>query len=113
MHLQNFEIELLNWEIILSETEGLLPIDLKRIAERTLLNSALESADDPIIITNESIMNAIKDSISIITPLITIKTSLKDIGGLNEAKSILLETLEWPTKYPSIFSQSKLRPRSG
>ncbi|KAF9415649.1 Peroxisome biosynthesis protein pex1 [Podila epigama] len=40
-------------------------------------------------------------------------TSWSDIGGLNETRKILLETLEWPTKYASIFSQCPLRLRSG
>ncbi|KAG0215261.1 Peroxisome biosynthesis protein pex1 [Mortierella sp. GBA30] len=40
-------------------------------------------------------------------------TSWLDIGGLNETRKMLLETLEWPTKYASIFSQCPLRLRSG
>ena len=36
-----------------------------------------------------------------------------DIGGLKEAKNILLETLEWPTKYAPIFANCPLRLRSG
>jgi peroxin-1 len=40
-------------------------------------------------------------------------TEWADIGGLNEARKILRETLEWPTKYGPIFAQSPLRLRSG
>ncbi|KAF9921527.1 Peroxisome biosynthesis protein pex1 [Linnemannia zychae] len=40
-------------------------------------------------------------------------TSWADIGGLNETRRVLLETLEWPTKYAAIFSQCPLRLRSG
>ncbi|KAG0255522.1 Peroxisome biosynthesis protein pex1 [Actinomortierella ambigua] len=40
-------------------------------------------------------------------------TSWADIGGLTETRETLLETLEWPTKYASIFSQCPLRLRSG
>ncbi|OZJ02749.1 hypothetical protein BZG36_03349 [Bifiguratus adelaidae] len=36
-----------------------------------------------------------------------------DIGGLRETKKTLLETLEWPTKYASIFQSCPLRLRSG
>ncbi|KAL0956260.1 hypothetical protein HGRIS_002414 [Hohenbuehelia grisea] len=36
-----------------------------------------------------------------------------DVGGLRETKKMLRETLEWPTKYGSIFAQSPLRLRSG
>jgi peroxin-1 len=35
------------------------------------------------------------------------------VSGLNEARRILRETLEWPTKYGPIFAQSPLRLRSG
>lgn len=36
-----------------------------------------------------------------------------DIGGLHDARSILRETLEWPTKYAPIFAKCPLRLRSG
>ncbi|KAI8057166.1 P-loop containing nucleoside triphosphate hydrolase protein [Syncephalis plumigaleata] len=36
-----------------------------------------------------------------------------DIGGLHEARELLLETLEWPTKYARIFAHCPLRLRSG
>ncbi|EEB99421.1 hypothetical protein MPER_00907, partial [Moniliophthora perniciosa FA553] len=41
------------------------------------------------------------------------ETSWSDIGGLQETKRVLRETLEWPTKYGPIFAQSPLRLRSG
>ncbi|KAK9463650.1 P-loop containing nucleoside triphosphate hydrolase protein [Lipomyces oligophaga] len=40
-------------------------------------------------------------------------TSWSDVGGLAEAKRVLLETLEWPTKYAPIFESCPLRLRSG
>ncbi|KAF5345345.1 hypothetical protein D9758_008461 [Tetrapyrgos nigripes] len=40
-------------------------------------------------------------------------TSWEDIGGLDETRRVLRETLEWPTKYGPIFKQSPLRLRSG
>ncbi|WWC88849.1 uncharacterized protein L201_003764 [Kwoniella dendrophila CBS 6074] len=36
-----------------------------------------------------------------------------DIGGLHEARRMLRETLEWPTKYAQIFASCPLRLRSG
>jgi peroxin-1 len=36
-----------------------------------------------------------------------------DIGGLQETRRVLRETLEWPTKYGAIFASSPLRLRSG
>ncbi|KAL8595929.1 hypothetical protein ACOMHN_018241 [Nucella lapillus] len=36
-----------------------------------------------------------------------------DIGGLTEVKTLLVETLQWPSKYPVLFSSCPLRLRSG
>ena len=36
-----------------------------------------------------------------------------DVGGLNEVRKTLIQTLEWPTKYPKLFALSPLRLRSG
>ncbi|XP_045201588.2 peroxisomal ATPase PEX1-like [Mercenaria mercenaria] len=36
-----------------------------------------------------------------------------DIGGLTDVKETLIETLQWPTKYPALFSNCPLRLRSG
>ncbi|EHK40899.1 hypothetical protein TRIATDRAFT_227068 [Trichoderma atroviride IMI 206040] len=40
-------------------------------------------------------------------------TTFKSIGGLMETRQVLLETLQYPTKYAPIFSQCPLRLRSG
>ena len=40
-------------------------------------------------------------------------TTFASIGGLEETRKILLETLEYPTKYAPIFAQCPLRLRSG
>ncbi|KAH6606550.1 atpase [Trichoderma cornu-damae] len=40
-------------------------------------------------------------------------TTFKSIGGLQETRQVLLETLQYPTKYAPIFSQCPLRLRSG
>ncbi|QRV84134.1 AAA family ATPase [Ceratobasidium sp. AG-Ba] len=39
--------------------------------------------------------------------------SWSDIGGLEETRRVLRETLEWPTKYGAIFAKCPLRLRSG
>ncbi|KZV74257.1 AAA-domain-containing protein [Peniophora sp. CONT] len=46
-------------------------------------------------------------------PLQTSTVAWTDIGGLNDTRRVLRETLEWPTKYAAIFKQSPLRLRSG
>jgi peroxin-1 len=40
-------------------------------------------------------------------------TTFSSIGGLTETRQILLETLQYPTKYAPIFAQCPLRLRSG
>ena len=36
-----------------------------------------------------------------------------DVGGLDEVRRSLLETLQWPSKYPKLFAQCPLRLRTG
>jgi peroxin-1 len=40
-------------------------------------------------------------------------TTFSSIGGLKETRQVLLETLQYPTKYAPIFAQCPLRLRSG
>jgi len=37
----------------------------------------------------------------------------EDVGGLEEARRVLLETVEWPLKYPEVFQQAHTRPAKG
>ncbi|EDV21232.1 uncharacterized protein TRIADDRAFT_30509, partial [Trichoplax adhaerens] len=39
--------------------------------------------------------------------------SWQDIGGLNDIKAVLVETLLWPSRYPKLFASCPLRLRSG
>jgi transitional endoplasmic reticulum ATPase len=36
-----------------------------------------------------------------------------DVGGLEEAKRVLVETIEWPLRYPEVFEQAHTRPTKG
>ncbi|MBI2304642.1 MAG: CDC48 family AAA ATPase [Chloroflexi bacterium] len=36
-----------------------------------------------------------------------------DVGGLEEAKRILVETIEWPLRYPGIYNYAKTKPPKG
>jgi transitional endoplasmic reticulum ATPase len=36
-----------------------------------------------------------------------------DVGGLEEAKKVLMETIEWPLMYPEVFEQAHTRPPKG
>ncbi len=37
----------------------------------------------------------------------------EDVGGLEEIKQILKETIEWPLKYPELFEKAKTKPPKG
>ncbi|KAI8911119.1 P-loop containing nucleoside triphosphate hydrolase protein [Gorgonomyces haynaldii] len=41
------------------------------------------------------------------------KTKWADIGGMTEAKEMIVQTLKWPTMYPQIYQSFTLRLRSG
>ncbi|KAI5960775.1 PEX1 [Candida pseudojiufengensis] len=106
---------------LVSETEGYLPNDLKILCDRIYhqsISSPSESEEDE----NKNIVDSthVTKALENFTPssLRGVKlqksgTSWTDIGGLKEAKNILLETLEWPTRYAPIFANCPLRLRSG
>lgn len=37
----------------------------------------------------------------------------EDVGGLEEIKRVLMETIEWPFKYPDLFKQARTSPPKG
>ena len=98
---------------IASELEGYLPLDLENLLDRAFHNMI---SKDQIVFEYENFLCAIEGY----TPnslrgvkLQKSATNWSDIGGLKEVKRILLETLEWPTKYAPIFEKCSLRLRSG
>lgn len=104
------------------ETEGYLPNDLKVLCERMFFQSlhGATSANKDSSLDKVISKAAFERAHSGYTPanlrgvkLEKSATSWKDIGGLSDAKRILLETLEWPTKYAPIFASCPLRLRSG
>lgn len=101
------------------ETEGYSPIDLKNLTGKLFYEASLnESQDtDNLSVSKELFTETIKS----FTPssLRGVKltkgtgVSWKDIGALKGPKRLLLETLEWPTKYAPIFKNCPLQLRSG
>lgn len=103
---------------MVAETEGYLPNDMKVLCDR-LYHEALFEASEKIGKTVVHKRHLIK-SLDGFTPsnlrgakLQKSSVEWSDIGGLVDAKNILLETLEWPTKYAPIFANCPLRLRSG
>ncbi|KAL9538989.1 hypothetical protein MBANPS3_010537 [Mucor bainieri] len=118
---------------VASETEGFLAADIKAFIERTVHEGAVRSIKKKLddIKQGELEDAASKQELRLTQADFTkaregfVPTSLRgvklqssgvhwsDIGGLNETRKALLETLEWPTKYAAVFAQCPLRLRSG
>ncbi|KAJ2395068.1 Peroxisome biosynthesis protein pex1, partial [Coemansia sp. RSA 2603] len=107
-------------------TEGFLPADLAAAYERAaqeatmrVLQSAQEENDgkeEEVYVTGDDLRRALVG----FKPLAMrgIKTQASstrwsDIGGLEDTRRQLRETLELPTKYAAVFASSPLRLRSG
>ncbi|RIA82621.1 P-loop containing nucleoside triphosphate hydrolase protein, partial [Glomus cerebriforme] len=103
---------------VASECEGYLAADLKVLVERAIHEGAARQLNNEsqFLITREDFRKAQEGFVPFSlrgVKLHTSEVSWTDIGGLKETKNVLLETLEWPTKYASIFANCPLRLRSG
>ncbi|KKK27065.1 peroxisome biosynthesis protein [Aspergillus rambellii] len=104
------------------KTDGYMPGDLVLLTSRArneaLIRSVSESMETSKAITLDLVdfENAIKGftpaSLRNVT-LTSSTTTFSAIGGLQETRKMLLETLQYPTKYAPIFAQCPLRLRSG
>ncbi|KAJ3216016.1 Peroxisome biosynthesis protein pex1 [Dinochytrium kinnereticum] len=111
---------------VATSTEGYSPNDLKSLMERAVHISTLKaikdaSSDDKpdeikLPIDQGHLDKAMKEYVPPnLRGLKAVEAGIGwgDIGGLYSAKSILKETLEYPTKYAEIFKTCPLRLRSG
>lgn len=100
---------------IVLECEGYLPNDLKILSDRIFYECIFESQGSNSVNKShfEKALSGFQPSSLRGVKLQKSTTSWADIGGLAEAKRVLLETLEWPTKYAPIFANCPLRLRSG
>ncbi|EJT96675.1 AAA-domain-containing protein [Dacryopinax primogenitus] len=106
----------LNLAALASQSEGYSASDLQDWVGRAIHQSLIRLKDvHPTVIIRDFTTAQID-----FTPLSlrdvklqTSKVKWKDVGGLQETKRILRETLEWPTKYAAIFAKCPLRLRSG
>lgn len=113
---------------IAGSTEGYQPGDLWTLAERSKhqaivrhvenmnLSKNPETAASVNIIKQADFENALAGFVPASLRGVKLQkssVSWSEIGGLKETKRILLETLEWPTRYAPIFAKSPLRLRSG
>ncbi|KAH9929150.1 AAA-domain-containing protein [Fomitopsis serialis] len=111
-----------NFTALATQTEGYSVTDLKDFVARAVHQAAIRSRGDGdggegvTTLVPEDFATAQVDFVPHSLRDVKLQKSeveWADIGGLNETKRILRETLEWPTKYGPIFAQSPLRLRSG
>ena len=106
------------------QTDGYMPGDLVLLVSRAkneALIRCVDTASDPaeesnIVLKKVDFENALKGFTPASLRNVTLqssKTTFDSIGGLQETRKILLETLQYPTTYAPIFAQCPLRLRSG
>ncbi|AEO53873.1 hypothetical protein MYCTH_2295767 [Thermothelomyces thermophilus ATCC 42464] len=108
---------------IAGQTDGYMPGDLipliSRARNEALSRTVGESPDadaSVIRLSRADFDNALKGFTPASLRNVTLQsstTTFASIGGLKETRKVLLETLQYPTKYAPIFAQCPLRLRSG
>lgn len=108
-----------NFASIAAQTDGYLPVDLRDLVDRALHQAAIRAGKSGRVTLDLSLAD-VRAAQADFTPLSLRDVKLQksevewsDIGGLQETRRVLRETLEWPTKYSAIFASSPLRLRSG
>ncbi|KAJ2679898.1 Peroxisome biosynthesis protein pex1 [Coemansia spiralis] len=107
-------------------TEGYMPADLHGLYERAVheatmrvlesLDADNNDADSAVVVQHDDLVRAhagFKPLSMRGVQLQKSQTRWSDIGGLEDTRRQLRETLELPTKYAAIFATSPLRLRSG
>lgn len=105
-------------------TDGYMPKDLSVVIERaqneaiirTVTESPTIDKDTPIRLCRADFDNALKDFTPTSLRNVSLQsstTTFSSIGGLQETRQVLLETLLYPTKYAPVFAKCPLRLRSG
>ena len=106
------------------ETDGYMPGDLVLLVARARSEALIRSVSEApkntdaatIELRREDFDSALKGFTPASLRNVTLQTStttFDSIGGLQETRKILLETLQYPTTYAPIFAQCPLRLRSG
>ena len=112
----------LDLRLISAKTEGYMPGDLALLVDRARHEAVVRLVDNSdssvnsLVLGPEDFDSALAGFVPAGLRGVKLQTSgagWKDIGGLKETRKILLETLEWPTKYAPIFASCPLRLRSG
>ncbi|GAB6019304.1 Peroxisome biosynthesis protein pex1 [Chamberlinius hualienensis] len=110
----------IDWPSLANRMEGYSPRDLNIVIDRALHLAISKSGsieDDDVIITQDDIEKACIDFVPVSLRMLNIHKPgdklWNDVGGLAEIKKALIETLQWPSKYPNLFASCPLPMRSG
>jgi peroxin-1 len=101
------------------QTDGYMPGDLVLLVSRARNDALIRSVSEtsPTVqlgrVDFESALKGFTPASLRNVTLQTSTTTFDSIGGLQETRKILLETLQYPTTYAPIFAQCPLRLRSG
>ncbi|ESP04898.1 hypothetical protein LOTGIDRAFT_62194, partial [Lottia gigantea] len=119
-NLSKTNIKKLDLDTIVNRTEGFVARDLENVIDRaihakylvdwTCRSGELQLTDDEFYVALEGFKPVSFRNV----PLHTAEDlGWRDVGGLQDTKDILVETLQWPSKYPDLFANCPLRLRSG
>lgn len=107
---------------VAGQTDGYMPGDLVLLVSRAKNEALIRSVDsgpeDEVNVTlmGKDFTNALKGFTPASLRNVTLQsssTTFDSIGGLQDTRRVLLETLQYPTTYAPIFAQCPLRLRSG
>ncbi|KAK2073516.1 hypothetical protein P8C59_007797 [Phyllachora maydis] len=115
---------------VAGETDGYMPGDLRLLVARARSEALIRSISDASTgrpshrdrggssthLARRDFRKALKGFTPASlrnVPLQSSTTTFDSIGGLRETRRVLLETLQYPTKYAPLFAQCPLRLRSG
>lgn len=113
-------LKLLNLKPVAAKTEAFVARDLEGLVNRALHTRLIGNKDalqQKITLTSEEFETALCSYKPVSIRNVDLhkagELGWEDVGGLEDVKTSLIETLRWPTKYPQLFSSCPLRLRSG
>lgn len=105
---------------VAGRTDGYMPADLALLVSRArneaLIRNVSSGETSQLTLSKTDFEAALKNFTPSSLRNVTLthsNTTFSAVGGLNETRKTLLETLLYPTKYAPIFARSPLRLRSG
>ncbi|XP_076453635.1 peroxisomal ATPase PEX1-like isoform X2 [Babylonia areolata] len=112
-------LQRLDVEGVAARTEGFVARDLQVLVNRALHSHLAQLPAESKSVTLvqadfEAALDGFKPLAIRNVPLHTSgELGWSDIGGLEKVKASIVETLQWPSKYPQLFASCPLRLRSG